>query len=304
MHPNYKYFGFGLCIQSQMEFPEFLPSSFEQEDIRIIIGRIPQKFDTYPDYNIVFSDVSEEIYYLNIPGVARYFVTNGKLVIIDPYSNSEEKTIRMFFLSSVMAALLVQRNQILLHASAIIHNDKLVLFIGSSGAGKSSIAAEMTKRGYSLFSDDICVLNTGTDDDKPMTVYASYPMMKLWKKTIHALEDNRFSTSHKIRPNADKFGYFFHDIFKTKPLPVKKIFLLNPNPEQKGYESKKISGIEAFEWLSKNTYRAQFILDNKIQAIHFESISQLIRKTEMLMISRPLDEGDIKSFTDYTEKLI
>jgi hypothetical protein len=304
MQPVYKYFGFGLNILSQIEFPEFLPATFEHKDIQIRSEKMPESLNNYPDFSIIFSDVSEESYFLNIPDVAKYYVSKGNEVIIEPFANSDERSIRIFFLSSVMAALLVQRNQILLHASAIIHDEQLVLFLGESGAGKSSIAAEMTKRGYALFSDDICVLNTGEKKENQMTAYSSYPMMKLWDKTINALDDKRFITTHKIRPNVEKFGYFFHDIFKAKPLPVKKIFILNPNQIEDEYKSKKISGIEAFEWLSKNTYRGQFILENKIQKIHLEAISKLIQKTQILTVSRSVDKANIKSFTDFVEALI
>jgi ABC-type cobalamin/Fe3+-siderophores transport system ATPase subunit len=304
MHSKYKYFGFGLHILSQIEFPEFLPADFEIEDINVVIDKIPEIFHTYHDYSKVFSDISEESYFLNIPNVAKYYASNGNLVVLEPFPGSDHQSIRMFFLSSVMAALLVQRHQILLHASAIIHENELVLFLGESGAGKSSIAAEMTKRGYPLFSDDICVLQSNENKDQKMTAYSSYPMMKLWEKTINALDDERFITSHKIRPNAEKFGYFFHEFFKTKPLAVKKIMILSPNSLLAEYESKKISGIEAFELLSKNTYRGHFILDNQIQKIHFESISQLIKNTEIFLLSRPIEKSDIKTFTDFTEELL
>jgi len=304
MQTVYKYFGFGLNILSQIEFPEFLPANFELEDIYIRSEKMPERLNNYPDYSTIFSNATAEGYFLNIPEVAKYYASNGKVVIIEPYTDADQRSIRMFFLSSVMAALLVQRNQILLHASAIIHNEQLVLFLGESGAGKSSIAAEMTKRGYALFSDDICVLNTVDQKENKMTAYSSYPMMKLWDKTINALDDERFITTHKIRPNAEKFGYFFHEIFKIKPLSVKKILILNPDILQEEYGSRKISGVEAFELLSKNTYRGQFILDNKIQKIHFESISQLIQNTEIFIVSRPVDKADIKSFTDFVEALI
>ncbi len=304
MQPIYKYFGFGLHILSQIEFPEFLPANFELEDIYIRSEKMPETLNNYPDYDRIFSNASDEGYFLNIPHIGRYFASNGKNAIIEPYAGADPGSIRMFFMSNVMAALLVQRNQILLHASAIIHEDQLVLFLGESGAGKSSLAAEMTKRGYVLFSDDICVLNAVDQKDNKMTAYASYPMMKLWDKTINALDDSRFISSHRIRPNAEKFGYFFHEIFKNKPLAVKKIFILNPTPMLLGYESKKISGIEAFELLSKNTYRGQFILEQKIQNIHFESISHLIQNTEIYILSRPNENADIKSFTDFAEGLI
>lgn len=302
MYKNFKYNGFGLKILSEIEFPELMPSNFNEEDITISLGHIT------PD-NIQENTATEKIptslknsFYLDVPEVARYLTSQGKSILVEPYFNSAESTIRLFLLSNAMAALLVQRNQILLHSSAIIHENELILFMGESGAGKSSIAAELSKRGYTIFSDDICVLQPVLEEEKSVYAIASYPMMKLWDDTINALDDDQFEKKHKIRPMADKYGHFFHESFNANAYPIKKIFILNPSLEAHDYIVSKISGLKAFELLGKNTYRSHFIMESDLQKIHMEFISAIILRADVLELSRPKNNSTIKNFTDFTEK--
>ena len=43
-----------------------------------------------------------------------------------------------------------------MHASAIVHEGKAVLFTGISGAGKSTTANAFRLKGYKMLTDDVC----------------------------------------------------------------------------------------------------------------------------------------------------
>jgi hypothetical protein len=297
MPPLFTYTGFGLQIASEIESPELMPSEKNQPDIYIRKGSISKNLFPGDDVSRPFILFEEKEFLLNLPGIAKYRSIAGKEIFIG--------TVRLFLLSITMAALLTQRQKILLHASAIIQNEKLILFIGDSGAGKSSIAAELSKRGYTLFTDDVCVLESATEQNDQILAFASYPMMKLWEDTIQALDNSQFDRSYKIRPALPKFGQFFHEQFVTKAYPIQKIFVLNPVDDgPMGFGLRKLHGMEAFEKLSQNTYRRQFIQKSPLQAIHLKSMGFLISNTDIAEITRSKKIGEISSFTDFVETLI
>jgi hypothetical protein len=299
------YGGFGLKIASEFEFIELLSASFDNADILIRYGYLPD--ECFPEFEKtkIYTSFKEKEFLLYIPGVAKYRATHGKEITVDPCENAEKGSVRLFLLSITMAALLTQRKKILLHASAILLNGKLMLFIGDSGAGKSSVAAELSKRGYTLFSDDVCVLDDVQEGSSKVFSYASYPMMKLWEETVLELNDQKFNISHKIIPQISKYGQFFHDQFTVTPYPIEKIFILNPVENALvHYSAKKVTGIEAFEYLSKNTYRRQFLLESTLQSIHLKQLSFLVKASEITLLTRLKRESEIISFTDYVEILI
>lgn len=49
------------------------------------------------------------------------------------------------------------------HASAIVHRGEAVAFVGTSGAGKTSLALELCRRGASFLADDVLALESQAD---------------------------------------------------------------------------------------------------------------------------------------------
>ena len=73
----------------------------------------------------------------------------------------------------------------MLHASAVRVGGKAVLFCGTSGAGKSTIAAALAQRGYPLITDDVCAI--AAEGAAPL-VYPDGRQLKLWAHAIERLD--------------------------------------------------------------------------------------------------------------------
>ncbi len=300
----YHYWGFGLNIASELEFPELLPALFDHEDVTITIGDIPEEFlklNTTPkDFEFLIND---QEYFLDIKNVCKYYVKGGKKISIEPYPGIESRNARIFLLATIMAVVLLQRGSMPLHASGIIKDNKLILFTGDSGAGKSTTLAYLVSKGYRIFTDDVCVLQTDPVNEQIIQGIASYPMLKLWDDAILKLENDSFSDkSFRVKPELDKYGYFFHDTFLKEPFPIDKIFILKKSTGINKVSSKKLSGIEAFQQLEKQAYRKYLITNQVLRTLHFKAISILSRNAAIIQISRPVN-GTIEQLIETMETL-
>jgi len=299
----FKYWGFGLNIASAIVMPELLLAEFVDADVTITIGKMPKTLLGEKIVKSPLSLITDQEYTLEIKDMCRYYAGFGKTIIAEPYDSADEHSVRLFMLGTIMAAILYQRGRIPLHASAIERNGKLTLFCGNSGAGKSTLLAHLLTKGYTVFTDDICVMQLHQPDG---VVYgtASYPMMKLWEGALNEIGHESFSREFKIRPNVSKYGHFFHDSFSTRALPIEKIFILQQSNDAIAISHNRIGPLQAFKLLGKQAYRYRFIASESLRPNHFAMISALIKHIPVIQTKRPTSGTSIAGFSDMIEVLM
>jgi hypothetical protein len=87
------------------------------------------------------------------------------------------ETDRQILLGPVLVLALALRGTWSLHASAVIFKDNLVLFLGESGQGKSTLAAYLANEaGWRLAADDILPVTSGADG---VVAWPRFPQLKL-----------------------------------------------------------------------------------------------------------------------------
>ncbi len=83
---------------------------------------------------------------LDVPGVARYSVEDGKSILIEPLADATPEKIRLFLLGSTMGALLYQRGLYPLHGSAVETPWGAMIFVGVQGQGSQPSPLNSTAR--------------------------------------------------------------------------------------------------------------------------------------------------------------
>jgi hypothetical protein len=296
------YWGFGLLIASEIEFPELLLQEFDTADVLIRSGKVPASIEGLSSGNSAVSyclNTNELLF--RVQNVATYYATNGNSVIFETEDVvSDTRSIRLYILATVMAAILLQRKLLPMHASAIIRDNHLILITGDSGAGKSSTLAGLVKKGYAVFSDDVIVLKRGKNG---VVGTASYPMMKLWNDTIVNLDNKLFEDrSFVVKPGLDKYGIFFHEHFNQNSYTIKKIFIIKKQ-EVNQITVNTITGAEIFRELAHQIYRPGLLQDANLRILIFTLFSTLMNTLSVYEIIRP-EQCNVEDVLVVVENLI
>lgn len=99
-------------------------------------------------------------YWIDVSDVAmfHYSVATGQVVAV-PRRAIEEGRVRAIYHRVVLPFLLQALGYEMLHASAVRTERGVVAFCGESGAGKSTIAVGLSRRGHPVWADDALLLD-------------------------------------------------------------------------------------------------------------------------------------------------
>ena len=290
------YSAFQLTIQSELYFPELLRLASNSEhdfDVCITLGNVEKQGIPNPLSRSLLYQVNEDSFWLTVPGVARFLISNGNSIVVDPFVGVDEDSIRVFVLGSCMGALLMQRNLFLLHGNAIKVGSNCISFAGNSGIGKSTLSGAFFKRGYSILADDVCAV------DPKGHVLPSFPQIKLWLDASTQL-NIQTEALRKIRPNIDKFAVPLGAQFHTDSLTLKVVYILQSHNED-NFEFTTISGMNKLKPLQNNTYRRSYLKGMGKDKSHFNQCGTLSNQIHLVSIVRPQHGFKLEQLVDLIE---
>jgi hypothetical protein len=274
------YSAFGLLWESAIECPELSPAEGRPQ-VRIVRGKAPARpASVRPAATIA---VAGNRAWLDIPGVARYVITGGNEILVDAEAGVEPNTLRLFLLGSPVGALLHQRGILPLHASAVAVGEAAVAFTGASGAGKSTIAAGLARRGHSLIADDICAISRGPAGES--RVVAGPPHMKLWADAVdHLFGPEASRDLSRVRNEMAKFRVPA-SAPEGAPRSLRRIYVMKTWNEP-GIRIERLSGARRLEALIVNTYRLRLLEDDR-RSGHFMACAHAAEAASVFTLSRP-----------------
>jgi hypothetical protein len=215
-----------------------------------------------------------------VPDVARYEARAGREVVIDAFPGADERAIRLFLLGSMMGAVMMQRDHLVLHGNAIRIGDACAVVLGHSGSGKSTLAAEFDRRGFDVLSDDVVPV------DAQGRAVPGYPRIKLWDD---ALERLGVATDGLERVNDD------HEKFQLplrraelQPLPLRWVYVLERHAGTE-LTTEAVHGAATFGLLHEHTYRNELVHGAEPQARHLQQCAALMRTARLTRVRRPAE---------------
>lgn len=290
------YSAFGLTIESEVALPELIELATGEPTVSIRFGELPARLPDPTDEGGFFQ-ARPGAFLLTIPDVARYLVTDGREIIIDPVASRESLDIRVFLLGSGFGALLQQRQLLTLHASSIQTPQGAVLFSGLSGMGKSTILAGLMQRGYPMLADDITAVDCSTTEQP--VAYPAFPRTRLWENSLTHLNFTQGSRQ-PVRGQLEKYTVPA-TTFCNSPQPVRAIYCLGMHNECE-VSVEQIEHMDRFAEIVGCTYRRRFVKALGLRDKHFGQVMSLANKAPVLHLKRPHDIQLLGKLLDLIEE--
>jgi len=201
-----------------------------------------------------------------------------------------------YLLGPVLGLLLRLRGVTCLHASAVAFGEKAVAFVGSEGAGKSTTAAALARRGHALLSDDVVAL---AERNGSFYVHPAYPYLCLWPESVESIYGSaealpRFSENYEKR----RLSLGKQELrFAERALPLGAIYILGERRGDPAPLVQEIAPQAAFLSLVANTF-ATNILDSGMRAKEFETLGRLVPSVPIRQLCAHQDASRLTDLSD------
>ncbi len=227
----YSYTAYGLGISSEIPLPG-LPSDDDSTSGDIHVRRasveLPADADTTGDHCVYAT--STEAYYA-IEGVGIVHVERGRTVSVDPAPDASPARLQFIILGTALGMLLYQRGSLVLHACAVTIGNRVIAFLGGTGAGKSTLGAAFHAHGHGVVADDVVAIPDPSDPLVPPGPL----LLKLDGARMHAEtgsegEENCIVPGSSLQPvtgSVESKRFYRVERSSDRPHPLTHVFVLD-----------------------------------------------------------------------------
>lgn len=263
------------------------PAPYAEPDVFIRLAKVPAELEGAGYQDSILS-VADGSLLLDIKGVARYLIRDGREIIIDICPNAEEGDVATFAFGSALGTLLYQRGILALHGSAVRTSKGAVIFSGEKGAGKSTLASALCVRGWEFMSDDVCAVHL--ENGTPV-LYPGLSRAKLANDSYSQIYGHS-PEELPISPILKKYGASF--AVSPDPCPLYAICNLETAQGSPGIEL--INGIDRLSALVRQVYRPLIhsLLEQPLE--RFKQYTLAASSALAYRVYRPSDFSQMNSF--------
>jgi len=268
------YSAYGLSLRSQIRLPALATTGSSPADLEVRRGvvRMPDGCEDSRSW------ITPEEIYFRVENAGRIGVSKGSQIVIDA-PHFDDRVAGLFVIGPAMGALLHQRGLLVLHASAVVLNGRVIAFLGHSGSGKSTMAAAMVKFGAVSFCDDLVPVSLL--DDAP-TVSCGYPFLKLTQESGEILGFGNRDWTPLIPGDARCLVKVAAS--SSTALPLDRVYVLGAGDRP---EIELLEPQRAALQLIRYSYARPWIRNSGMSARHLHSCAALVPCASIRNLIRP-----------------
>jgi hypothetical protein len=281
--PTCRLYGFGVA--SDLTLPE-LPSCDEPTALTIRRGIIAEATGGWFDI-WAHSDGRSWVracrtaagYQIRHGGQAAFEIDRAGRAIVYDAPGCDAALLRHFLIDQVVP-LALSLDALVLHASSVAAPAGTIAFVGSGGAGKSTLALALAHAGWPMVSDDGLLVHR---EGRRIAATPAYPGVRLWSDSAAALRADARQVIAGAAVN--KYCYREKAAFTSDVRPLAAIYTLEPRSTA-AISIERLSGADAAIAIVRQTYRLA-LDDRGALATQFDAIVALTRLVPVWRLSFP-----------------
>lgn len=256
MKPDAALYGLhGLRLRSDVPLAGF-PLSPGGHDVDVRWGPMQPVPAHRPPGRLVAADTHEGRYRyvacndaggitLRVPEICDFLIDRGLGVVeCRPDPAADARFVAVLVAGLAVAFMLTLGGHCVLHASAVEVEGSAIAFAGSSGKGKSTLAALACADGARLVTDDLLRLGTGDT----VSCVGGAPQLRLRPKAAWALD--RFRPAPPTALTADQRLALWLGLGWETSVPLAVVAAIHPSPGTPEVQLRRLSPVEALVQLT------------------------------------------------------
>ncbi len=218
-------------------------------------------------------------------------IDSGKEIIYYLNGDYDPECITPYIMGWGMAFVLTQMNLSAFHCSALSLNNQGFFISGVSGAGKSTTALQLIKRGCKYLCDDIAVV----DSFEKMMIPPAFPIQKVCPDITSNLNKDLL---YQIKNDRGKYSYLNTDEYCDTPKKLTVIFKLFTGDVSK-VEVKEITGINKYLRVIECLFlEVQYLLINHLPNEEKFRCLKIAGNVRLFSITRPKEQNTVDEIAD------
>jgi hypothetical protein len=240
---------------------------------------------------------SDDGYLLRFHGRADFAIDIAEQSIVGRRRGRATRTTLRHLLIDQVMPLVLSRDRLVLHASAVATPSGAAAFVGFTGSGKSTLAASLSACGFPILTDDCLVVDTSR---RGLLARPFYPGARLWPDALRALGTTPGSSlpvahyTRKRRLDAN------HLSCQAGALPLSHLFILDrpaDHDRRQPLTLTRLRGAEALVSLLECTFQLD-IHDPETVRGTFDRQSRVVRALPVHRLSYPWHLGGLSATRD------
>lgn len=233
-----------------------------------------------------------------VPGVGRFLAIGGDRLEYWTETGANPAAVEAMLQGGVLGAVIHQRGDLPLHATTLVAPDGTgaLALAGHSGAGKSTTAYALIRRGWTLLSDD---LTRVTIEEGDALAWPGRDRIRLMEDACERFGLDRAS----LAPVPNWPGKFLVEVPRSNS-PVALSALVALDRGEGAFEVERLEGGAAVQMLIEHTYRAHYVSALGRAKRRFELVAAAAGRTAVLSARGRASVEEVASVFEAEQKSV